>query len=101
MSAHRGGRKKSDKKKGRGHWKGRSGTRAAELAAGLANDEKGRIIDGSNLRETKMKIWSAREAQVAQARQAWNQDSRRRKGKVTGPILKPLGPSGIPSTHHA
>lgn len=102
MATHRGGRPRPDKKKGRGHWKGRSGARAAELAAGLANDGRGKIIDGSDLTEGKNRVWSMKEAQVAKARQAWNQDSRRRKGKVTGPILKPIGWSGgVAGTHHA
>lgn len=101
MSRHRGGRKRLDKRIGRGHWKGRSGTRAAQLAAGKSNDARGVEIPGSNLSESKMRLWSATEASIAQARQARNQVSRAKRGHRNGYTLKPALPGRTPGTWHA
>jgi len=101
MSRTRGGRKRVDKKIGRGHKKGRSGTRAAELASGRSNDSRGTIIDGQNLSESKMRVWAAREAEQAQWRQQRNQDARRRRGRCNGYTLKPALPGRTPGTYHA
>jgi len=101
MAKCRGGRKRSDKKIGRGHWQLRKMQRASQLAAGRSNDAHGKEINGSDLSESWMRNWSMKEAQIAQNRQARNQASRRKRGTVTGPITKPALPGRTPGTWHA
>ena len=103
MARIRGGRKRPDKKMGRGHWKGRSATKAAELVNGMVNNVNGKIENNATSNaDTKVRTYYTRQSIRAQERQARNQQARRKRGHKNGYQMKPVGPSGFEAgTYHA
>lgn len=81
---NKGGRKRVDKSIGRGHKKGYSARRAAELAGGRVNNSAGQVVDVSDIGDTKTRIYYGAQADRARHRQTRNQAARRKRGCCNG-----------------
>jgi len=97
----KGGRKREDKPKGRGHKKGRSHRRSEQICNGLCNDARGNWQKIDDCRVPKFYYRNQQESH--QWKRERNQIARANRGRYGGYLMKPQHEDAVfpPGHFHA